>query len=160
MSNKKEEKKEKEMSGEFLTKEEIERVEDIKTEIVEVPEWGEGKKVRVRALSGMGRDEYDNILAAHTTGEPPNHKTDIKGMRAEICALCLVDEMGIRLFNDEAGVAILNSRSGAAINRIYEVACEISGLNAEARKLMRKNSDGAQSASSGTSSPDNSDAQL
>ena len=133
----------------YLTKEAIEQIEDIKTEEVEVPEWG--GIVRVRAMSGTERDQYDNILAAHTIGEPPNHKLDMKGIRAEVVALCLVDELGVRLFTDASEVQILSAKSGAALSRVYDVAAAISGLTREASEEMRKNSDGAQSASSGLS---------
>ena len=111
------------MSEEFLTKEEIEQIEDIKTVTVEVPEWN-GKKVNIRGMSGTERDEYDNILAKHTTGTPPNHTFDMKGARAEVLSLCLVDSLGARMFHDSHDIEVLSAKSGAVISRLYDIAMD------------------------------------
>jgi len=137
--------------NEFLTKEEIEQIEDIETKEITIPEWN-NKKVRVRGMSGTERDMYDNILANHTKGEAPNQTLDMEGIRAEVVSLCLVDELGVRLFTTPSDVNILSAKSGAAISRIYDVACELSGLTREAQDLAEKNSKAAQSGNSGSGS--------
>lgn len=39
-----------------LTREQILGAQDIKSELVDVPEWGEGAQVRVGMMSGTARD--------------------------------------------------------------------------------------------------------
>ena len=115
----------------YLSRDAILQREDIKTEDVDVPEWG--GTVRVRGMSGVERDAFEAGLIQ----QPPTNgarrrkqaatQTNMANVRAKMCAWCIVDENGARLFSD-ADVVALGAKSAAALDRIYEVASALSGI--------------------------------
>ena len=119
--------KEKKLS---LTKEQILSSETpLKIAEVVVPELG--GSVHVRELSGHERDAYDQVLF--------EHKDDFRGVRAALCAMTLCDETGRSLGFTDAEADELGGKSGAAIDRIYEKAKDLSGLNDNAVEESEKN---------------------
>ena len=123
----------------FLTKEEILGIADIKTEPVEVPEWG--GCVLVRGLTGTGRDQYEQDQI-----ERKGKKVDVNlsNARAKLIALTVVDESGKLMFNDK-DVHALGRKSAAAMERVYNKAMQLSGLNASDIEDLSKNSPTGQS---------------
>ena len=106
----------------ILGKDQIFSADDIKTEVVPVPEWG--GEVMVRGLTGHQRDAWEETLTVRNGRKVINNMTDF---RARLAVLCIVDEQGKRLFHD-GDVAQLASKSGAALDRIYEKAAALSGI--------------------------------
>lgn len=106
----------------MLTRDAILSAEDLRTETVEVPEWG--GTVMVRELSAKERDEYEtSIVSVKGT------KLDIDpvNMRAKLVSMGCVDEDGNRLFTlDDA--EDLGKKSSTALDRIYDKIQEISGM--------------------------------
>ena len=98
----------------------------LKTEIVEVPEWGGA--VRVREMTGLERDEFESGIVEAGGVENPGA---IKGLRAKTVALTVIDDDGKRFFTD-ADVASLGQLSASALNRVFEVSSRLSGLEADA----------------------------
>jgi len=116
----------------MLTKEQILAADDLKTETVDVPEWG--GQVQVGTLSAAERDKFDAIVAGQTRGG----KTDMAGLRLHLVALVLRGSDGQPLFgaND---MKALEKKSAAAIQRVFEVAARLNGLGAVAAEDARGN---------------------
>lgn len=82
-----------------LTKDQIVAAVDIKTELVDVPEWGGA--VAVRGLTGLERDAFEQTMVR--VDEAGKRQPDLSNMRAKLCAACIVDgETGDRLFTDQS----------------------------------------------------------
>lgn len=103
----------------YLSKDDILKADDLPARDVDVPEWG--GTVRVRGLTGAERDRYDFVLAA-VKDDPSKAQ-----FRADLVGRCMVDEDGKRLFSDSE-VTKLAAKSGAALDRIFDVVRELSGM--------------------------------
>lgn len=105
-----------------LSKDDILHAEDLRTEEVDVPEWG--GTVLVRGLTGRERDEFEGSVL-----EQRGQKTvtNTANVRAKLAVKCVVDDTGQRVFADTDANA-LGEKSGAAIDRVFEVASRLSGL--------------------------------
>ena len=126
----------------LLSKSAILAADDLKTEDVEVPEWG--GIVRVRAFSGRERDAFEASLVR---GDDKDRKVDLTNMRARLVALTVIDEFGQKLFTHD-DVDLLGAKSGAALDRVFAVAQKLNGLSASDVEDLTKNSSGAPSADS------------
>ena len=131
----------------LLTKSAILSADDLKTEDVEVPEWGGA--VRVRAFSGRERDAFEASLVRD---DGKDRKVDLTNMRARLVALTVVDETGQKLFTHD-DVDLLGAKSGAALDRVFAVAQKLNGLSAADVEDLTKNSNGAPSADSTSGLP-------
>jgi|APSaa5957512622_1039677.scaffolds.fasta_scaffold55593_3 hypothetical protein len=128
----------------FLSKKDIQKVDDIQIEVVEVPEWG--GSVRVKGLGGLEGDLYTKSLVK---GKGKKANVDLDNMTAKLVARCLVDDKGKRMFN-QMEVAELGQKSAAALKRIYKVAAVLSGIDEEEQEDILKNSESNQTNDSGT----------
>lgn len=116
--------------GDLLSREEILAAKDMTHEDVPVPEWGKGKSVRIRTLTGEEKDAYDqyvfnlHLLEAERLGvEPKDLKQRVlTNTRAKLVSLCAIDDAGKRLFPKEADVILLGEKSAAALSRCSDVA--------------------------------------
>ena len=107
----------------ILKREEILNSDDLKTECVEVPEWG--GSVYVRALTGEERDTYE---ASVVTQKGKDTQVNMKNARAKLVTLATVDESGAKIFT-QADVAALGKKSAAALSRIFNTAMRLSGIS-------------------------------
>lgn len=124
----------------LLTKAGILAANDLKTEDVDVPEWG--GTVRVRSFTGRERDAFE---AGMVRGDGKDRKVDLTNMRARLVGLTVIDEAGQRLFTDEE-VDLLGAKSGAALDRVFAVAQKLNGLSGADVEELTKNSSGGPSA--------------
>src|SRR5258708_13142643 len=123
-----------------LSKDDILKVEDIKSEEIEVPEWG--GSVMVRGLTGRERDEFEaGIMERRGKRLFPN----VANGRAKLVARCCVDHDGQPLFNTP-DAQDLGGKSAAAMERIYEVAARLSGMTDEDIEELVENFTGTPSA--------------
>lgn len=106
----------------LLSRDAILSVEDMPSEIVNVPEWG--GEVRVMAMTGTDRDKFEASLVGK--GNKPN----LENFRAKLAASCIVDEDGNRMFA-EKDVAALGKKSAAALDRVANAAQRVSGMSQE-----------------------------
>ena len=116
-----------------LTKDAILGADDLKVEVVAVPEWG--GDVKVRALRGSERDFYEQSLF---TGEGENRKFTLANARAKLMVLCIVDDEGKRMFQD-GEADLLGQRNAAVLDRLYDVAQRLSGIGGKALEDAVKN---------------------
>lgn len=116
----------------ILSRDEIFATEDVKTEIVPVPEWG--GDVRIRGLSAEKRDEWDSSFETDSAGKFIPHC--MKNVRARLVSMCAVDENGNPLFQP-SDVAKLGEKSASALVRLHDACRRLSGMDLEA---VEKNS--------------------
>lgn len=110
----------------ILTRDQILAASDLKSEAVEVPEWG--GTVYVRAMSGTERDAWEvSMLEVHENGKGLKARPVLTDLRAKLCARCIADEAGNRLFTD-ADVEVLGQKSAAALDRVYGVAQRLNAI--------------------------------
>jgi len=113
-----------------------------------VPEWG--GIVRVQALSGTARDEYD---ASMLRAQPDGSVLRVAGSRAKLVSLSVVKDDGDYMFN-EFDIGRLGQQSAAALDRVVEAVIELSALSDETVGELEGNSGAALSGGSGSTSPD------
>ena len=107
----------------ILTRDGILQADDIVTEAVEVPEWG--GTVLVKGMTGAERDRFE-LGMVENPGK--SAKVNLADMRAKLCSLTIVNENGKLLFTP-ADIKALTKKSAAALQRVWEVARELSGLS-------------------------------
>lgn len=107
----------------FLDRASILAANDLKSEVVEVPEWG--GSVIVRGLTGTERDSFEEAM---TSVQGKSRVANLRNFRSKLCARAMVDGNGDRLFTD-ADADALGKKSAAALQRIFEVAQRLAGLS-------------------------------
>lgn len=118
-----------------LTREAILKAKDLKTEKVEVPEWG--GTVIVSTITGEARDRMESSIWAER--RDANDVTNVRNLRAKIVAACAVDEKGNLLFANDGDVEKLGKKNGKALDRVFEVARRLNGIGAQDIAEMEKN---------------------
>lgn len=134
----------------LLTRDQILSVDDLQTEIVNVPEWG--GSLMVRGLTGKERDAFERSIVILKTGKkdkdaPPD--VDFVNFRAKLVARTVVDEHGTLLFR-ESDIPALGQKSGKALDRVFEVSQRLSGMSDEDVKDLTSDLKDAPSADSGS----------
>lgn len=105
---------------------------DIKTQLVEIPEWG--VTIEVRSLTGKQRSILIQNNIDIKTGV-----VDVAGMFPDLVILSSYEpETGERVFLDSDREEISNKNSGA-LDKIFAVASKLSGLESTAVKKAEKN---------------------
>lgn len=139
-----------------LSKTDILNAQDQKPETVNVPEWGGA--VLVRGMTGVERDQFEvRMLEQRGRDIRPNLEKAMSNARAHLCAQCIVDQNGARVFTDD-DIAALGQKNAQALNRVYEVARRLSGLTTADEKELVKGLQADPFADSPTDSPAPSDA--
>ena len=122
----------------FLDKNAILAQNDIVTEDLYIPEWGAW--VKIKTMSAAERDYFEASTIAR---DGKKMQINMQGIRARLCALCLVDEAGNRIFSNEDEYA-LGTKNAAALDRIFTAIQRLNGLREEDVEALVKNSDGGQ----------------
>lgn len=117
----------------LLTREQILEVQDIQTEVVDVPEWG--GSVKVQGLTGEERDALESSLIR---GKGKNASINMQNLRAKLVAASVVNGNGERVFTDQDAIA-LGKKSASALDRVFAVAQELSGITKEDIEELEKN---------------------
>ena len=117
-----------------LSRDEVLGASDLKSEDVEVPEWG--GVLRLRSMTGVERDAFETSLFVE--GEDGGErKLDSRNMRARLVAATAVDEAGKTLFTKE-DVEALGRKNAAALDRLFSVAQRLSGIGPAELDKARK----------------------
>ncbi len=106
-----------------LTRDQILSADDLKKELVSVPEWG--GDVWVRTLTGDKRDQFEALIVEQQTVDALYGS----GIRARFAAWTICDEKGNLLFTED-DVAELGKKSSAALDRVFEVCQRLNHLSA------------------------------
>ena len=104
------------------------QAQDLKTEDVEVPEWG--GKVIVRTITGKERDAFEAQLTQEEGG--------LVNIRAKFVAATVVDENGKLLFN-ELQIDQLGEKSATALDRVFAIGQKLAGLGTKDVEELTKN---------------------
>lgn len=126
-----------------LSRDQILEVSDLKTEAVDVPEWG--GSVQVRTMTGADRDAFEDSMI--TVNPDGTRKPNLVNMRAKLVALTVVDDAGSLMFG-VPDIDRLALKSAAAIERVFNAAQKINGLGSQAEAAAEKNSGAGLSESS------------
>ena len=130
--------------GDYLSADAILAFDDVQVRDVPVPEWG--GTVRVRSLSGKERDAFEASLREQRGKETV---TNTENVRAKLVARSLIDpETGERMFTDQQ-INALGGKNAAVLDRLYDVAAELSGMSESGD--LAGNSEADPSGSSGSS---------
>lgn len=121
------------MAETYLDRGTILAAKDIKTEEVEVPEWG--GTVRVRGMTGSERDEFEAEVAELRRGGVEVRR---KHFRARLLLKTVVDEGGKALFAP-ADLEALGGKSVAALDRLVAVAMRLNGIEPASVEVAAKN---------------------
>lgn len=122
-----------------LTKQAILAKNDQQFQEVPVPEWseeGEEAYVVVRGLTGREREVWE---ASVVDSDGSNNKIKFENLRAKLIAATVVDESGTLLFSEQ-DIPILSLKSAAALQRVFVVAQQLSGLSRNDVEMLAKNS--------------------
>lgn len=119
----------------MLSKDEILKADDLKTETVEVPEWG--GSVLVKGMTGKMRDEFEQEIVK-------GKKVKMSNIRAKLCQVSIVDESGELMFNT-SDIVKLGGKSASALDRVFEIASRLSGISKDDVEELEKNSGKGQS---------------
>lgn len=112
------------------------KTKGLKFEDVEIPELGEGVKIRVRELNGFEREQFDRQIATVTASRPGNTKGRKKRgngadggttveyhaekIRLELCFMCCIDPQGYKLFNTQEDKLRLGNLSAQILERMFK----------------------------------------
>lgn len=124
----------------LLSRDQILESEDIKTELVDVPEWG--GKVGVRMMTGTERDEFEAHIVVRNGDDV---STNMANFRAKLCASTMVNENGNLYFPNPEDVKALGKKSAKALDRVFAVAQKINGMGREDVEELTKNLSPGQS---------------
>jgi hypothetical protein len=106
-----------------LSRKQILQADDIQQQLVDVPEWG--GQVLVRGLTGAERDRFE---AGVLERKGKHYNVNMANIRAKLVAATCIDGDGQLLFGDD-DVPLLAEKSGLALQRVFEVAQQLSGLS-------------------------------
>lgn len=117
----------------MLKKSQILAAKDLRTVVVNIPEWG--GDVLVRLLTAAEREEITSIWTQHVNAD--NATKSVLTSDAMLLR-CTVDESGAQLF-DDADLPALKKKSAIAINRIIDAALTMNKMNPGAVEDGAKN---------------------
>lgn len=118
--------------------------EDIRKEIVEVPEWG-GIKIEMRSLTGG-----DRARILETSVDALGNVSLTRVYPEMVIASAFDPETGERVFDDSDKDGLM-AKNAVAIDRLAVTATRLSGLNEEAVDEAGKNSSSTRKGGSTTS---------
>jgi hypothetical protein len=93
----------------------------LKSQTVDVSEFGEDAQIRVRALTALERDRWD--AANYSGGKDVN----MIGYKSRFIALCACDENDQRIFNDE-DASVIGEWPSHLVERVFVAAGTLNGL--------------------------------
>lgn len=102
------------MNKKILGKSDILEAQDIKIELMDVPEWN--GSIYVKTLTGAERDKLEaSIMSFGNDGRPRGMKLD--NMRAMVAVLGICDEKGDAIFTMK-DITALSAKSSSALDRV------------------------------------------
>jgi hypothetical protein len=131
----------------MLTRETILKTDDRRIEPVKLPEWG--GELFVRNLSGTELSDWQDLCASRT--DPKTKKvTNSRGLKGALLVAAACDADGAPVFQ-EGDAEWLEGKNAAPLNRVWDKACEMSGIGGDEKKKLEKNSDDDPTGDSGSS---------
>lgn len=130
----------------MLSRETILAAQDLRRELVDVPEWG--GEVYVRGFTALEKEEVEirSMQMVDIASGQIRDARQLAGLKAWIVARCVVDSDGRRVFTD-ADMDGLQGKNAEVISRLADVAGRLSHLDVEETE---KNFESRQNGNSGT----------
>jgi hypothetical protein len=122
--------------GQLLGREEILNAEDKQYMEVRIPEWR--GTVRLRGLSGRERDAYEETLFRQKGND---RRMNLRNARAKLAQRTIVGADGRQVFEEE-DVLALGNKSAKALDRVFRLSMDLSGISDEDLERYVGNSDG------------------
>lgn len=113
----------------ILSKNDILKQDNLKTEVVSIPEWG--GDVIVQEMTAIQRDKFEEWVMK-------KDDDSAKGTRVAIVINTVVDENGKQVFTD-LDTMDLGKKPANIIDRIASVGLELSGMNSSVVEEKVKN---------------------
>jgi hypothetical protein len=117
-----------------LTFDQIISSQDLPKELVTVPEWG--GDVYIATMTAGDRDAYEMSVANMQNGKM---KPDMRNIRAKLVSRCLVDEDGVLICTEDK-INDLSKKSSKVLDRLFDIASKINGINEVDQVKIAKNS--------------------
>jgi hypothetical protein len=114
----------------ILTRDEIAELDDLPTEILVIPEWGENVGVVIRGCSADERVKF--------VDESTDPETDKIDTEKAVYSSILLGVIQPKFTEDD--IPMLKARSASAIDRISRKWLELSGIGEDQLRDARKNS--------------------
>lgn len=124
------------MSIKYLNRQAILAANDIKTEEVDVPEWG--GTVLIKAMTGTQRDAFEASIVDYSSNTK-NPKMKLDNARAKLLVKTIIGEDLQPIFT-AADIEALGLKSAAAMDRCYSVASRLSKISPDDIEELTKNS--------------------
>lgn len=118
-----------------LTRSDILSVDDIKSEVVVVPEWD--GTITIRGLDGHRRDKMTDEMLKNKELSADGKDISVTGMQTRMLVACIVDDNGKQLF-DENDIMKMQQKNAGVISRLFVIAQRLSGTNEETLKELGK----------------------
>jgi hypothetical protein len=118
----------------MLTRDQILAAKQLPRETVSIPEWG--GDVIVSVMSGTDRDAFEIAQYLESKNGPGEAS---RNGRARLCAFCVVDESGKKLFS-ESDLQQLGELNWQALERIMKVAQRLNKLTEDDMEQIKGNS--------------------
>ena len=109
----------------YLSRDDVLQAEDFETREVEVPEWGGTLLVRE-----LNADEVEQIGLGQLDSRGERDVRKARGIRVKVISWAAIAEDGTRLFK-RGDVEKLATKSSRAVQRVFDVIQELSGLGTE-----------------------------
>ena len=117
-----------------LTREDILNCEDIKIEVVNVPEWG--GCVSVKAMTGQERDAFEASIV-EVRGTAQSFK--LENIRSKLVSKTVVDPETKKPLFTVGDIEALGKKSAAALDRIFSVSQKLSKITSADVEELAKN---------------------
>jgi hypothetical protein len=116
----------------LLTKDQILQADDTEYRDVEVPEWG--GSVRLKAITGADRDQYEMSMArARDKGN-----LDKANFRAVLLSRAICDELLKPIFQPR-DIYELGKKNARVLDKLFDVAAELAGIREADKKDADEN---------------------
>lgn len=121
-----------------LTRDDILNADDLRIEVVQVPEWG--GVVHIRTLTGLQREKYvESIRRVTGSGRKQSVEIILQQSGAKLAAQTICDERGNLLFK-ETDIPKLSAKSSRALQRVIDASARLNGLDEEAEADAKNDS--------------------
>lgn len=112
-------------------KDKILAANDIKREKVYIKEWD--CEVYVQQMSAYEQDRFEQ------DSRGIDGKSNLVHIRAKMCAACLVDEHGNKIFDRPEDIIRLSAKSGQVLNRLIDKITSLNSISEEELETLAKN---------------------
>jgi hypothetical protein len=127
-----------------LTRAQILGSQDLRTERVDISEWG--GHVFVRTMTGTERDAFEAGLLQRRNGG--SLERSLENYRARLLTYVVVDDLGAPIFAREDDAKALGEKSIAALERLFNVATRLNAITEQDVRALTENLASGRSGSS------------